>query len=52
MPKRNLDEDVELKFDECGECVFAGRVRPCNGCDAGEFFEEVEPDGVDDLMRY
>lgn len=50
MPRPRDLEDVELKFDECDVCVHAGKVRKCAGCDVGEFFEEVEPDGVDDLI--
>lgn len=48
---RQIDRDeIELKFDECGECTHAGRRRPCSDCDAGEFFEEVEPEGIDAII--
>lgn len=45
------DEEVELKFDDCGGCKNLGKVRTCNGCDIGEFFEERDPEGIDALFR-
>lgn len=51
MPS-NLADDVELKFGlECAPCKFVKRPRTCRGCDAGEMFEESDPEGVDALIR-
>jgi hypothetical protein len=47
------DEEVfeSDKFDECYMCVNRFRERTCNGCDAGEEFEEEDPDNLEELMK-
>jgi hypothetical protein len=54
MPLYNEDgEELELKFDEeCVGCKFARRPRICRGCDAGELFEESDPEGLDGILRF
>ncbi len=44
-------EEVEFKFEGCGECANVGKTRTCDDCDNGEYFEEIEPDGVDTMFR-
>lgn len=51
MPS-NLNADIPLKFDDCSSCKFSRRRRLCAGCDSGEFFEELDPAGVDALFEY
>jgi len=45
------EEEVELKFEDCVNCVFAGRSDPCRNCDIGEYFQEPDPEGIDVLFR-
>jgi hypothetical protein len=49
---KNGDE-IELKFgEECVGCKFAKRQRACGDCDAGENFEELDPEGLDGILRF
>lgn len=46
------DEEVELKFGtDCLGCKNVRRPRTCAGCDAGEFFDEQDPEGLDFHFR-
>jgi len=50
---RNLDGSLmELKFPDCELCVNVRKRRTCRECDSGEFFEEIEPEGVDEIMVF
>jgi hypothetical protein len=33
-------------------CKFARRQRTCRGCEYGELFEDVEPEGLDGILRF
>jgi len=47
-----IDEDEEEpKFSECLTCKNFNRKRICNQCDSGEFFEEEDPEGIDDFFN-
>lgn len=50
MSRRIDIEDIDLKFDGCEDCANVRKCRICDDCDMGEYFEAVEPDGVDDLI--
>jgi len=43
---------MELKFPDCELCVNVRKRRTCRECDSGEFFEEIEPEGVDEIMVF
>lgn len=45
------EEEVELKFDDCATCKFLTKLKICGQCDSGEFFEELDPEGIDALFR-
>lgn len=44
------EEPVELKFDECGSCENLGKSKTCKLCECGEFFNEIDPAGIDTLF--
>lgn len=45
------DEDyIEPKFDGCETCIHFGDCDVCDDCDAGEYYEEVDPEGVDQII--
>ncbi|SFJ51255.1 hypothetical protein SAMN03159338_1618 [Sphingomonas sp. NFR04] len=39
------------QFDDCAGCVNRDKPRTCRMCTSGDLFEEVEPQGIDDLFR-
>ena len=41
------DDEMEHKFDDCPECLHRNFPTQCATCDAGENFEEEEPEGLD-----
>lgn len=46
------EEQFEPKFgSECLGCKNIRRPRFCNRCEAGEYFEEKDPDGLDFIFR-
>lgn len=46
------EDEIELKHgSDCEGCKNLRRPRICAGCDAGEFFEERDPKGLDFLFR-
>ncbi len=52
MPSNLPDDEFEPKFGaDCEGCKFVRRPRVCGGCDMGELFEELDPTGVDEMMR-
>lgn len=45
-----MRDDMDLKFPECLNCKNLCRLRTCDECDNGEFFDEVDPEGLDSLF--
>ena len=46
-----MPDEREFKFPECEACVNNRKIRMCRRCDSGEFFEEREPEGIDEIFR-
>lgn len=46
------EDEEEPKFgSDCDGCKNIRRPRICAGCDAGEFFDEKDPEGLDFFFR-
>jgi hypothetical protein len=52
LPPDEQDEKPWWKFSECSGCKNRNRKRVCNGCDSGEFFEELDPAGLDGFLHF
>jgi hypothetical protein len=52
LPEDDQDEKPWWKFPDCSGCKNRMRKRICGGCDSGEFFEELDPAGLDGLLHF
>jgi len=50
MRKRPILVD-EVKFEDCLQCKYLNRPSTCADCDVGEYFVEIDPEGIDAIIR-
>jgi hypothetical protein len=52
LPRTRRTEKPWWKFPDCSGCKNRMKKRICNGCDNGEFFEEPDPEGLDNFLDF